>query len=294
MERALPIMLAAMSLSTAAQGQNLFVEAHGSWLLPLGGYPYDANYSSSTVSTGTTYTFSSVLSNYGKGIGGGLVFGGAFAPHLGWELRGTYVAGGTSTVEGNTSSPSGAGSITMERCGRYVKLEPALRVRTGDLHQWYAAFGPSMLVATVVKETTEAQGTLAAGGNSSREEAEFTGRTGWGAFGALGYAHQGSGPISFFLEVNATAVAWAPERYEITSLTVDGVDRTNSLTTHERVTEFVDEHSTTDPFDPDAPNKEPRTWLPMSTWGIRAGIRMPIGRQERHELELKEEQVPGR
>lgn len=121
------LLCCATALSNGSNAQNLFLEVHGANLLPLGRAQYSYDFPVSTTS-GTTYYWSSVLSNYGKGAGGGLVFGGSFTEHLGWELRGTYVAGRPGTLECNSTGPSGSSSETLERAGRYVKVEPAMRV----------------------------------------------------------------------------------------------------------------------------------------------------------------------
>lgn len=295
MMRTFALLAVIPAMTTTSHCQNLFVEAHGDLLFPLGGDPYASNYARSSTDGGTTAYHKSVLTNYGKGAGGGLVLGGSFAAHLGWEVRGSYVAGRKTTLKSSSSGGGGNADQVIDLYGRYALIQPAIRIRSGDLHQWYACFGPSMLIAPKVHEEYTMDASLPGGGGThGEEEADYSGGWGWGAFGALGFAHQGSGHIGYFMELGATAIAWAPDRYEITSLVVDGVDRLNELSTRDRITEFVDEYTETlnTTPDPGEPNKEVRTWLPMSTWGVRAGIRMTIGRQQRHEMELRDEQFP--
>jgi hypothetical protein len=293
MDRKILLLGLGLCIPPGANAQNLFLEVHGTYQFPIGGIA-DYDESTSTTASGTTTTYNSVSRNYGKGPGGGFVLGGSLTQLLGWEARFTFITGGTTTVKYNSTSPSYTSAGEAGSFGRYVRFEPAIRIRTGDGAQcWYAAFGPSLALFPKAINTYE-YNTQGPTPISSRSVFEQSGSVGWGGFGALGYSSQRPGKVGYFAELNCTAQSWAPAKAEVTEYTVNGEDRLGTLSTAGRELEYVNGYTDTGDTNPDAPSKALKEYLPMSTWGIRAGIRFTIGRQVRHELELKEEQVPGR
>lgn len=268
-------LLSFLTISGALHAQRFFVELHGSWQQPIGGFSSQ----SSTGTQGGSTKRESETFNFGKGPGAGLAVGGLLGSRTGWEARVTRLLGAknsaTYSYVGEFGSNKDETALTCESW----RVEAALRFYLGEGGGWYMAIGPSVAVGTRLSEESKSLETdyFPFGPpttTTSEQTVLYTGRMAWGAFGAVGYTHQGQGRLGWFAELNCTAQSWAPMRSEVTKYTVDGVDYLDDLDTSERETEFVESYTTN--TDPDEPRKSVIMHLPMSSFGIRAGLRIAL------------------
>jgi hypothetical protein len=109
------------------------------------------------------------------------------------------------------------------------------------------------------------------GGNSSNTmKMEFTGRSSLGFSGALGLQFELSEKLHFFTEVHMITHSWAPKRSVITEYTENGADQLPSMDTNDKETEYLDKYTASD--DPNAPDKELKYFMPLSSIGLQLGL----------------------
>ncbi|MBL7963348.1 MAG: hypothetical protein JNM31_05815 [Flavobacteriales bacterium] len=263
MTRTILFLGAALVLATTTRAQ-LFLEAHGNFLLPVGGLDMNTYNNTSFGLSGT-----SGLYNGGRGVGGGLTLGGTLSGAVGWEARLTYISGKESVVSYDGMSSNSENSLRS----RYLRIEPALRFTSGgEGTRAYVAVGPSFVAMPrlITEEKDEYTSGAPFGGSTFTWKEEYTGGIGLGGFGAFGVLF-GRGPVNFFMEVQFTAQTWAPKEstWSRTETTTNGAG--SSTVSESGSTEYVTE------LDWNDQDKELRQRLPMSTWGMRAGLRLRLG-----------------
>lgn len=268
-------LLSFLTLSGALHAQRFFVELHGSWQQPIGGY---SSFSSTGNQGGSTERESETF-NFGKGAGAGLVVGGLLGSRTGWEARVTRLLGAKNSATTSYVSEFGTDKDEISLTCESWRIEAAMRFHLGAVGGWYMAIGPSVAVGTRLRQENESNDTHyppfgTPTTSISEQTVLYTGRLAWGAFGAVGYTHQGKGRMGWFAEMNCTAQSWAPMRSEVTKYTIDGIDYLDNLDTSERETEYVESYTTSN--DPNEARKAVLMHLPMSSFGLRAGIRIAL------------------
>lgn len=189
------------------------------------------------------------------------------------ELAAAYLYGFTSK---SSSNSQGSGSFSYSSDdqirSRTFRLMPSLKFQMGS-----GKTTPYMKAGAVIgfgsKLIMESSGSSSSqfGGNSSNTmKMEFTGRTSLGFSGALGLQFELSKKLHFFTEVHMITHSWAPKRSVITEYTNNGADMLPSMDTNEKETEYLNKYTESD--DPNAPDKELKYFMPLSSIGLQLGL----------------------
>ncbi|MFZ1977352.1 MAG: hypothetical protein WAV76_05305 [Bacteroidota bacterium] len=104
----------------------------------------------------------------------------------------------------------------------------------------------------------------------TQEKIDFRGNIAFGFSGGVGLA-MGSDAIKFFIEADFNNLTWACSRSEITKYTVNGVDELPTMTTSQKVTNYVASYNTTS-SNPNDPSTHLEAYMPLSAFGVKAGI----------------------
>jgi hypothetical protein len=262
------LLFAVLSMCVATAPAQVFIEVQGTFLMPIGGYDLEEYNESggSVVVTSSRY-------NAGRGIGGGLTVGGALGKVLGWEARFNYIQGPEKTI--SSVSETDLMSSTETYRSRHFRFEPGLRFSTGDKPvQAYLVAGPSLGFANRLSYTEVGserfigpQGGVFSDDFTYRET--MTGGVAIGAFGALGFTWRANNsPWGFFAEAQFSALIWSPKVGEWTEEGVEVRPSTGAVPyadsgTFDYLDSYIEEEE----------DAEPRMSLPMSTWGLRVGVR---------------------
>jgi hypothetical protein len=265
------VFLAVVSMMVPSAMPQLFVEANGTFLMPVGGYDLEEYNERGGVTTVTSSRF-----NAGRGIGGGLSVGGGLGQVLGWEARFSYIQGPETVLSsvGETDMTSSSESYQA----RHFRFDPGLRFSTGAKPvQAYAVVGPSIGFANRLLYTeVGSERFIAPGGGVFSDywtyTATITGGVSIGAFGAVGCLWQADGsPWGFFAELQFSGRSWSPRMGEWTEEGVEWTPSSGPMPYAESGTiDFVDEYIE------EEDDAQPIYSLPMSTWGLRAGVRFSL------------------
>jgi hypothetical protein len=109
------------------------------------------------------------------------------------------------------------------------------------------------------------------GKQTIEEKIEFRGNIAFGFSGAVGMA-VGSDAIKFFIEADFNNLTWACSRSEITKYTVNGVDELPTMTTNQKVTNYVASYNNNVSSSPNDPSTQLKAYMPLSAFGVKAGI----------------------
>lgn len=263
-----------LGLGMAVKAQ-VSVEVSGACLLPIGGLgdlPADQEELPERMRPNTF--------NMGRGMGVGVSIGGTLSGPFGIELRCAYLSGTRQSEDLAYSRNFHDVRMTREWKGSYLLLQPALRLSTaGDRWKGYMAVGPTLahsLTASCSSVTTDDHhDPRLPYPNGEKIEVryaqDFREGLGVGGFGAWGVVWRSKGVFGAFAELQVTALSWAPRRStnerSQRSTAPDGRVTTYSYTS---TTDYV---ATEDVEDSD---DAARIFLPMSTWGLRIGVRLDL------------------
>ncbi len=79
--------------------------------------------------------------------------------------------------------------------------------------------------------------------------------------------------MTFFAEIAMINQTWAPTKSIVTKFTVNKTDQLSTLTLYEKETDFVDSYTEATAPDLNAVRQSTKNYLPMSSFGIYAGVR---------------------
>jgi len=196
------------------------------------------------------------------GIGAGIALGYGLSDVLSIEARFTYKLGREVRLE------TGDGVSTFRRIetwkSTYFRIDPAIRPATPDgAVRGYVAVGPSLAIAPTIAYTDRWSINNSTDNYSSSHYEDVQGGIGFGGFGALGLLWNHSSGLGVFGEAQFTAMNWTPQKSTYTGLNSTGV--------YSGTVNFVDIAN------PDNDNEEAKIHVPMSTWGLRIGLRYSFG-----------------
>jgi hypothetical protein len=115
-------------------------------------------------------------------------------------------------------------------------------------------------------------------GTEVKLKGELSGNLAPGFAASMGTIFALSEKVQLFAEFNFISMSYAPNKGEVTEATANGVDYLGLLTTSEKEVEFVDSYFVSDVIaqDPNSPSKELKQYLPFSSVGLRAGVRINL------------------
>jgi hypothetical protein len=228
----------------------------------------------------TTTTFEQSKVNLGKGISFGAAFGYMFDDHIGAELGVGYFLGSKSNFTQefiNEIDPSNVETTTLEGeiYANQFRLNPSLVIST-DFSDFvpYAKFGVVVGIGTKVVETYTDSKYL----GTENVVQEFTSKGGisFGVSAALGALYKINKKTGIFLELNTTAMSYAPKTRELTAYTINGDDELNDfISVAASETEYVKDITinSTSEDDPTQTTLAPQLKYPMSSFTMNLGIR---------------------
>ncbi|HLG35354.1 MAG TPA: outer membrane beta-barrel protein [Bacteroidia bacterium] len=244
---AIAVMLSCAFNNASAQGA--YVTAGLGYGLP----------SPTTVIGTTTSTTSAenILGSYGKGINFGVGVGYMFTENIGAEIGFSYLSG----AEYEYTILDSAFLQTGHTSGKIMRLMPALKVTAGKDNFLYAKFGLVLGFGGEIK--SDLAGSF--GGFTISQNATSEGGSSMGWVAALGADFPINDMISIYAELNSISQTWAPDKS--TNIVTLG-----SLTTTVNTT-YDDQVSAT------STNASLKEYLPFSSFGINAGVKIAFGGQ---------------
>jgi outer membrane protein W len=248
---------------------GLYVQLHGGYGLATGGT--DASERTATgsgFSTVNTDTYKRV--GYGQGFNTGLTVGTAIADNVAVELTGNYFMGSKQKIATSTNS---SGSVKDEYSLKMIHIIPSLVLKTNnkDGANLYAKFGPSIGVGGKFKQVT----TGVFGASTTEEITQLSKGISIGIQSAIGIDIPVSDKLSFVAEFSFRNQNFSPKKGEITSLTLNGVDRLKTVYPDviDREFDFVKEVKSTTSPDPNKPDQVLKSSTSLSAAGLNIGLR---------------------
>lgn len=232
-----------------------------------------------SVTSDTIATIEGVHGSLGKGLNMGVSFGYMFNKNVGAELGINYLRGSVikSTYTDYTYIYTNLQTLTTK--ANMLRIIPTIVISSaeGSLRP-YAKVG---LVMGVLGKTTDIY-TDKIGTYDYEETRESSGGIAIGFASNLGLKIEGAN-IALFGELAMINQSWAPTKNTMTESKFKGVDQLGSMTTYQKETIYVDSY--TEPLTPnqDLPRENTKQYLPMSSFGINVGIRIPFGKIPKQE-----------
>ena len=260
------------------------------------GFPSQVQaYTPASTSSGTSTSYTSQSASLGKGMSVGIYGGYMVTKNIGFELGISDKLSSTTSTTSGTSAVDTSGSLVTTSTGSNVntiksslfRLTPAIRFAVGDgMLQGYMVTGLIIGFPTATNETagTNTSTTyfgateLSSSANTSDEIVTYSGSMIIGFHGAIGVLYSLSDNIGIFGELSGNFQTWAPTEAQITTLTYNGVNELNSLTTSQKQTNYESTYTVnTASNTPGSPTEAAKMYLPFSTWGITIGVHFNFG-----------------
>lgn len=203
----------------------------------------------------------------GKGGNVGVNLGYMVSENMGMELGFNYLLGSKyQTTQRNTS---GTDIVNQTLYGNMFQLSPTAVFRTGSFHniRHYAKVG--LLVGLGSKVTYEENQVV--NGDQYFAKQELTGGVPLGLTGALGMEYAVNSRVSIFGEVKGNSLTYRPEDGKYVTLTENGADYSQYLTTSQKEIVFTDNINTED--NANNPSQYPKISIPFSSIGLNVGMR---------------------
>lgn len=239
--------------------------------------------SSTTASNGTIGSFSTSEVKGGSfGAGGSIAIAGGYmlTRHIGIEL-GVNALVLPRRYEA-TEKGSGGGSfydLTMTTKAELpVYIIPAIVLTTAGADvNVYSRFGAVLPARDKLSIKMEYNETTATGGGTTTAEYDLTNYFRVGIQAALGLTVPVKKNIGFWAEAVAISRNTYAKRLEMTAYSVDGVNRLQTFSINEKVTEFEFETTSgTTNNNPNNPRKAFTSSVPYSSIGIQAGLKFGL------------------
>jgi hypothetical protein len=239
---------------------------------------------SNTNSSYTTNTYTTENIGFGKGFNFDAVIGHFFTPNIGTELGFKYLLGTKNEYTNestNLNANNNFSKSTNEFKSRMLFINPSL-VLIIPMDKWspYARFGLVFGLGNIITETNTK---LINGNNSSQSysKEKTSGGVALGANGTFGLERSINTQLNVFAEVSVNSINYKPRKTEITEYTLNGNDIINTLSTRDRIIEYENEYTevnSSNPVNPNEPDKFGRINMPLSNICFQVGIRFSLGR----------------
>ncbi len=214
--------------------------------------------------------------SYGKGLNFGAAFGYMFTKNIGAELDVTYLLGGKTKA--NTDITTIIGPITSHRTSDRIlsanmfRIIPTLVIDAGlEKLDPYAKLGFLVGLGSIKYYYNENDD-----GDVTVQRITQNGGVALGLSSTAGVRYNINDMMSVFAELNMVNLSYSPTKGKITERTVNGVDMLPGMTTRDKETVYLKEitSKSTEPIPDSEPNKELKTKMPFSSFGINVGFRI--------------------
>jgi opacity protein-like surface antigen len=230
-----------------------------------------ANYSSNKIE--------SVNGSFGKGVELGLGAGYNLNKNIAAEINLNYLFGGKIDFSDATDSNTPTETETLK--GRMFRIIPTIKVSGGEKFKPYAKIGLVLGVGTKLIDESVSYNYIFNGTIDKIEETtEFDGGISFGFKGNAGIDFSISEKLGIFVEINFISQSWAPQKAEITRYELNGVNKLSSLDVRDKETEFVESYDPNLNIETYESDKSLKIYLPFSSWGFNAGIKLTFGSSE--------------
>lgn len=229
--------------------------------------PYSASLSSDTIAS-----IKGVHGSLGKGLNFGVSFGYMFNKNVGAELGVNYLKGSPIKSKFTDYTYIYTNLQTLTTNANMLRIIPTIVITTSDgTLRPYAKVG--LVMGVMGKATTIYTDDI--GSYAYEETREASGGIAIGFASNLGLKIEAAN-MSLFAELAMINQSWAPTKNIMTESKFKGVDQLGSMTTYQKETNYVDSYTETTTPDQNSPRQNTKQYLPMSSFGINIGIRIPL------------------
>lgn len=229
--------------------------------------PYTVSLSSDTIAQ-----VKGVHGSLGKGLNFGVSFGYMFNKNVGAELGINYLKGSPIKSQYNDYTYIYTNLQTLTTKAIMLRIIPTIVITTSEgTFRPYAKIG--LVMGVMGKATTIYTDNI--GSYDYEETRESSGGIAIGFASNLGLKIVGAN-MSLFGELAMINQSWAPTKNIMTESKFKGVDQLGSMTTYQKETNYVKSYTETTTPDQNSPRQNTKQYLPMSSFGINVGIRIPL------------------
>lgn len=205
--------------------------------------------------------------SFGKGIQFGGAAGYMFTKNIGVEMGLSYLTGDPTTLQSSYVN----GSNKVDISSKMLRINPSIIIVSGmsGLNP-YARFGVIVGTGSIIEKDNYTNNP-----NNTQSTQKLSGGYAYGLTAGVGVMYKLTGKISLFGELAMVNMSYAPTKGEITAYTFNGVDRMLSLSTRDRLTDYVETYTVKAGQTP--PDTEPAKSLvqklPFGSVGINIGLK---------------------
>ena len=204
--------------------------------------------------------------SFGKGFNFGGAVGYMYNKNIGAEMGFSYL----NSVKTRFNSFYEIGTQIIDFSSGMFRINPSVIIVSGMSGiNPYAKFGV-IIGSGFIEENDQ----FTINTNSSTLTQKLNGGFAIGLTASLGVKYKLSGKISVFGELNMVNLSYAPTKGEVITYSIDGTDRLTTLTTSERLTDYLKSYivSSSQPAADTEPGKSPLQNYPFGSFGLNIGL----------------------
>lgn len=248
--------------------QGLYVGVNAGYALKL------ASATDQNVNSSINTTYEAVNYSLGKGLDFGLNVGYMMNANVGAELGVSYLLGGKTTFEDNSTY----GTSKVDIKGKMLRLVPAIVIATGmEKINPYAKLGLIIGIGSIKYTGHVTTSSAFKSGGPGDFVQKNKGGVAIGVMGAVGADFTLNDMLSVFAEINVEGLSYAPTKGELTEYKENGVDKLADLSVNAKKFEYVKKYSSNENNSPDVASKRLREKSPFSSVGLNVGIKIKLG-----------------
>ena len=253
-----------------ASGTGFYVGVHGGYNLPIAKQNFgfgEEGFEHYTFQDGPD-KIDDILLSLGKGANFGVNLGYMFTPHVGAELAVDYFMGSKTNAETRWANNPNR-SRNQEVSAKSIQLKPTVVIRGKQAQITpYAKIGAVIGLGNKISYTFNEM----YDNDNYNYEWELKEGVSAGFTGSLGADFAINNQVSIFGEITGIAMAYAPKKASMISLTENGVSYLHELDIDEKEITFEDEY-VADNNNPNQPTKTSRLSTPFSSIGLNVGVK---------------------
>lgn len=233
-------------------------------------------FSASSENTGTTSynnngsnvtTYSKEDYSFGKGLNFCGSIGYMFNKNIGAEIGYSYLTSDKTTLKSSFVN----GTDVLDFSSSMSRITPSIVIYSGMSGiNPYAKFGMIIGSGSITEKDNYTQNP-----NNWLTTMKLNGGMAFGLTASVGAEYKLSGKLSLFGELAMVNMSYAPTKGEITAYTLNGINKMESLSTNQRLTDYVETYTLTD--NQTTPETEPAKRLiqkfPFGSVGLNIGLK---------------------
>lgn len=272
-----------LTISIILEGQNFYTSLGGSYNIARKNQLYNDSYSAhySIAFENVEERHTKIRSSLGQGYMGNLTIGYQTTKQISFDLTMSYLYGKPISTKNEMIYSNGVESASSKEYSRSLLITPSL-----ILYKDFKILSPYLSLGFAL-------GFL----NTKREfdyrsyddkikvhiDDDFTGRQSYGYTVKLGVQKKFNEILGVYGDVSITNLTFSPDKREMTSFTVNGIDSINTLKKSVLQTEYSDDYTKkykyengkwVESWDESVPRKSGKFDIPFSYISINLGIRI--------------------